>query len=59
MTETDFGAEKSHVIQRPCLALLGAIGGDAIGALALPEKFALGRIDPLPEQFEILGRDLS
>jgi hypothetical protein len=38
---------ESHVIERPCLALLSSIGGDAIRALALPQEFAGCRIETL------------
>jgi hypothetical protein len=57
MTETDLVPKRScHRETVPCFARLHR--GDAIGALALSEKFARGRAESQPKRFEILGHDL-
>jgi len=49
-----FGSGDGEVVEIAAVALSGAIGSDAIGALALAEEFPGVGIDALPDGFELL-----
>src|SRR6267378_3553096 len=54
-----FGSGKRQVIQMNGVALLGAIGGDSVGASTLPEEFAGLGVLAFSQSFELFRRHFA